>query len=432
MPFLIGILYIKFITNSFAYDLNGNMITNGSQVLDYDDENQLIRVTVTNQFKKEYVYDGRHRLRIRKEYGWIGSAWTETNEIHYIWDGNVILQTRDINNLPVLTFTRGNDLSGSLQGAGGIDGLLAMTENSKMIIGDSSAHSYYHADGNGNITCLINAHQFIVGKYLYDSFGNPLSESGIKAFINPIWYSSQIYDPDTGFLQYLYRIYIPELDRWVNRDPIQENGGLNLFEYVANNSINRIDLLGLDEWMWIGAGPAYDNWTGGQSQNWPSGGGSMPFDLGRSIATGPFSPLDLSWNDTDWYNQNRPNSVAAAESYFKNQIESQGSCQKAQTAKIPDFVVGPGWNGPLGQSEGELGDPQQSPIEASLWIGYYSFRLGHVKCNCDGSYTADILLIDKLGVESQYGGPWTPMFTLFAGPSREYTDGHWQINGSFK
>jgi RHS repeat-associated protein len=232
-------------TNNYAYDLNGNMITNGNQVLDYDDENELIRVTVTNSFKKEYVYDGAHRLRIRKEYGWIGSAWTQTNETHFIYDGSIIIQERDANNLSTLTFTREQDLSETLQGAGGTGGVLAMTENSRMIVGDSSAHSYYHADGNGNITCLINANQFVVGKYLYDPFGNPLSESGMKAFVNPIWYSSQMYDPDTGFLQFLYRIYIPELDRWLNRDPIEEKGGINLYEFADNDALSAYDVLGL-------------------------------------------------------------------------------------------------------------------------------------------------------------------------------------------
>jgi hypothetical protein len=54
------------------------------------------------------------------------------------YDGNVIIQHRGGNNLPTLTLTRGNDLSGSLQGAGGIGGLLAMTENYAI----SPTHSY--------------------------------------------------------------------------------------------------------------------------------------------------------------------------------------------------------------------------------------------------------------------------------------------------
>lgn len=248
-------------TNNFAYDLNGNLTNDGVRGFDYDDENRLIRVTATNSFKKEYVYDGKMRLRIRKEFSWNGGGWSETNEIHYIWDSNVILQTRNSNNVPVFTFTRGHDLSGSLQGSGGIGGLLAMTEG-------SGTSSYYHTDGNGNVMMLINSYQIPVAKYLYDPFGKPLTDGGPKAFVNPIWYSSQIYDPDTGFSHYLYRIYIPDLDRWPNQDPISDLGfellkgqlvplpeiEVNSYLFVKDDPIGSFDVLGLsqqDAWRMV-------------------------------------------------------------------------------------------------------------------------------------------------------------------------------------
>ena len=57
-------------TNQFVYDLNGNLRTNNTRIFDYDDENQLIRVTEPNAWKTEFVYDGLRRMRIDKEFIW--------------------------------------------------------------------------------------------------------------------------------------------------------------------------------------------------------------------------------------------------------------------------------------------------------------------------------------------------------------------------
>ncbi len=49
----------------------------------------------------------------------------------------------------------------------------------------------------------------------------------------------------TGMRYYGYRYYNPALGRWINRDPIEEDGGVNLFSFVENESLNRVDLFGL-------------------------------------------------------------------------------------------------------------------------------------------------------------------------------------------
>lgn len=43
-----------------------------------------------------------------------------------------------------------------------------------------------------------------------------------------------------------YRFYNPELGRWLNRDPIREEGGENLYGFVFNDPISLVDILGLD------------------------------------------------------------------------------------------------------------------------------------------------------------------------------------------
>lgn len=222
-------------TASFIYDLNGNLRTNGTRIFDYDDENQLTRITESNLWKSEFTYDGANRRRTETNYVWQGGVWVATNVVRFVYDGGVIVQHRGANNLPTLTLTRGLDLSLSLQGVGG---LLAMTEN-------SGTHSYYHADGGGNVTALMNANQLLVGKYLYDPFGNTLSLNGPKTFTNPYRFSSKPIHELSGDYDFLRRWYDPSLQRWLNRDPIGEEGGINLYGYVFNDPVNLIDDWGM-------------------------------------------------------------------------------------------------------------------------------------------------------------------------------------------
>jgi len=44
-----------------------------------------------------------------------------------------------------------------------------------------------------------------------------------------------------------FRYYDPQTGRWASRDPIGEYGGLNLYGFVGNDGVNRVDLLGLAE-----------------------------------------------------------------------------------------------------------------------------------------------------------------------------------------
>jgi YD repeat-containing protein len=120
---------VSIATNTtYQFDGNGNLTNDGLRSFAYDNENQLLQVWVTNQWLSQFTYDGKMRRRIRQEYTWQNSGWVQTNQVYYVYDGNVVIQERDINNLPSTTYTRGLDLS-SLQGAGGIGGLLAMTLN---------------------------------------------------------------------------------------------------------------------------------------------------------------------------------------------------------------------------------------------------------------------------------------------------------------
>ncbi len=242
---------------SYSYDSNGNLLADGRRTFTYDDENQLNSIIVTNagggSTLTTNIYDGLFRRRIRKEFSWVNGAWAPAGEVRYVYDGNLVLQERDGNNLPLVSYSRGSDLSGTLEGAGGIGGLLARTDNSRLAIGDSSAHAYYQADGNGNITALVNEKQIIVAKYVYDPFGNILAKSGPLADANTFRASSKEYHQLSGLVYYLYRFYDPNLQRWLERDLIGEAGGMNSYQVVFNDPMNWIDLWGLDSLRFDGS-----------------------------------------------------------------------------------------------------------------------------------------------------------------------------------
>jgi RHS repeat-associated protein len=120
-------------------------------------------------------------------------------------------------------------MSGSFEGAGGVGGLLAF---SQLSAGSPEHTYYYHADGNANLTMLINSTQVAVARYLDDAFGNPICASGPLAEANACRFSSKELQVTSGAIYYLYRYYDPKLHRWINTDPISERG----FQQLARNT----------------------------------------------------------------------------------------------------------------------------------------------------------------------------------------------------
>lgn len=209
------------------YDSNGNMLADGNRSLEWDQENRLIRVTYPNGNKSEFTYDGLSRRVETREYQ-SGSLVSTTR---YLYDGLLPVAELNASNAVTRTITRGLDLSGSMQGAGGIGGILATNGNE------------YSYDGNGNVRDIISSSGINVAHYEYDPFGNKTVSSGSYSSQPYQWSSKEFHQP-SGLVYYLYRFYSPELGRWINRDPIEEYGGVLLYGYCSNDSNNRIDKYG--------------------------------------------------------------------------------------------------------------------------------------------------------------------------------------------
>ncbi|NRA34865.1 MAG: DUF2235 domain-containing protein [Polyangiaceae bacterium] len=76
----------------------------------------------------------------------------------------------------------------------------------------------------------------------YDPYGVVLAASSGEGSFG---FSTIYGDGESGQLAYNYRKYQPEVGRWLNRDPVGEDGGANLHGFVGNSPIGKIDLLGL-------------------------------------------------------------------------------------------------------------------------------------------------------------------------------------------
>ena len=98
------------------------------------------------------------------------------------------------------------------------------------------------SDGNKNTRQLKTTAGTVVATYDYDPFGNVIATTGTIA--NPWKFSSEYYDLETNLVYYNYRYYAPQLGRWISRDPIADEGGLNLYSIATNNTINWTDYIG--------------------------------------------------------------------------------------------------------------------------------------------------------------------------------------------
>jgi RHS repeat-associated protein len=220
--------------NATAYPLPANPAANS--VCTWDAENRLTSATV-NGVTITYQYDANSR-RIAKT-----SAATQQSTV-YLYDGwNIVAEYVGSAGLqPALSKTDlwGLDLSWTLQGAGGVGGLLAVH-----IHNPQSSIYYPSYDGNGNISEYLAATGAVNAHFEYDPFGNTTVNTDTTGRLAHR-FSTKPVDSETGLYYYGYRYYDPLTGRWPSRDPIAERGGVNLYGFVYNNPFGWYDYLGRD------------------------------------------------------------------------------------------------------------------------------------------------------------------------------------------
>jgi RHS repeat-associated protein len=260
-----GNVFVAQTPEAFVHDGDGNLLSDGRWNYTWDDQGRLATMaaatTVGPQISLRFDYDWQGR-RIRKQV-WANTNWfgSPTSDTRFIYDGwNLVAEVDGSYNL-LRSYIWGLDLSGSLQGAGGVGGLLLISEISNGQISNSHAPAF---DGNGNVSALIStATGAISARYTYGPFGEVVRATGPFAKLNPFRFSTKYQDDETEQLYYGYRYYNASTGRWVSRDPAAEldlnqpSGDPTAFpadyagerpagyDVVANDALNANDYLGL-------------------------------------------------------------------------------------------------------------------------------------------------------------------------------------------
>lgn len=209
---------------------DGGAAALGDRSLSYDAAGRLARME-SGGAVVEQSYDAFGR-RVRRT--------APASSASFLYDGwNLV---REISEGPgglrsVTDYRWSRDASGTLDGAGGVGALL-------YLVRDGSVYVPLY-DANGNVTAYVDGSGSVVARYVYDAFGRAVSTSGAQAEDFRFRYATKYHEPEAELDYYGYRFYSPACARWLTRDPLEEEGGVNLYAFCANDAVNSFDSLGL-------------------------------------------------------------------------------------------------------------------------------------------------------------------------------------------
>jgi len=289
-----------------VYDADGNLRFDGRWTMTWDGENRLVKLecpawtqpTSTTEgysftappnpqgippnelsaMTIEFKYDGLSRLVERKVTRGVDPPEVEG----YQWNGWWLIMIAKLNTDGTFHSRKWScvwrpDVGSSLYArtdwmrAGGVGGVAWLQTGAVQSYSYGTGGAEVHvplADHMGNVRHYYqfkstkgNVTGQLVASYEYDAFGREVRAWGLNtptenqppglpasrpwADLLPFHYSSKLRDVDSGFNYYGYRFYDPGAGRWLNRDPIGENGGVNLYGMVGNDAVNWVDVLGL-------------------------------------------------------------------------------------------------------------------------------------------------------------------------------------------
>jgi RHS repeat-associated protein len=216
-------------TVEYSFTLNGELLnktdttTNESTDFVYDAMGNLREVTLPNGDVIEYLVDGQGR-RVGKLYnGVLERAW--------LWRGQL---------QPVA----------ELDGAGNVVARFVYAEgvNVPELMATSTSAYRFVKDHLGSVREVVDvATNAVVQQLEYDAWGRVLADT--SPGFQPFGFAGGLHDPDTGVVRFGARDYDAESGRWVAKDPIGFDGGINHYEYAASAPTSFADPTG--KFVWI-------------------------------------------------------------------------------------------------------------------------------------------------------------------------------------
>ncbi len=208
--------------NNYFYDLNGNPLSgDGTHTYKWDAENRLVEIDdVGSDAKTQFAYDGLGRRTV--EIQTASGGGTTTNR--YLWcENGSVCQARDGVDNVMRRFMA--------------EGELLVTAGQKLIyMPDQLGSARDVLDGTTGR--LVAAYDFSPYGSIARSYGNTdIHYAFAELFLHP----------GQATLNFAtYRQLDGVTGRFLNRDPIRENGGINLYSYVQASPVSYYDPLGLD------------------------------------------------------------------------------------------------------------------------------------------------------------------------------------------